>query len=238
MKYSYEPKGVLPLELLAGKDALKPLLKVIIDLFALQKIKEYVDLCPDEINGLAMVDEVDGDLLITAPFIVKQISSKGGLHVEHDHIEFNRYITEMVQRGENPARLKCQWHSHVWGQAFFSGEDIDTIRGYLCDYMIGLVMNKRGEYKCRLDIFKPLYFGFDVKLFVRISNAQEHIMKACQKDIDEKVSYSFLRKVESKLWPQKEKSHGFSIPASEIVVSAENLLEPEKESNDERNSSQ
>lgn len=233
MKYYEEPKETPCIHMLLGHNALKSPPRVIIDFYAFQKIKMYIDLCPDEINGLAMVDEMGGDLLITAPFILKQFSAREGLHVEHNHLEFNRCVTEMVKRNEDPARIKCQWHSHAWIGAFFSGEDIDTLRGYSCDYMISLVMNKRGEHKCRLDIFRPLCFGFDVKLFVRIPKAHEGLLKACQEDIDAKVSYSFLSKAAEKLWPAKGEPSKYFYAPSEIMVGVQNLLEPKKEGSDE-----
>jgi len=187
--YGDDRKGYYSLDhaytgrVLDESDSLSPSHRAIMDLSVFQKIKCFVDLCDDEINGFGRVERISNDFFITDPFILKQTTIAGGMHVETDDMALNKFIYELVKKGEDHSKIKFQWHSHVNSSAFFSAEDKSTITGYMNDFMISFVINKRGEYECRLDLFQPFYVGLKVPLLISLPLVPEETKKNCTDDI-------------------------------------------------------
>jgi len=72
-------------------------------------------------------------------------------------------------------------------QAFFSSIDTGNIDNYNSDWMVSLVVNKRGDYQVRLDIFKPFRISnIPVKILVDIPTNLDLIV-ACQADVQQHV---------------------------------------------------
>ena len=168
------------ISLLDSIKALRDPPKVFITLEAITKIKCFVHLASGEINGLGRVEKRKNDLVVVDSFILKQKVSRGD--AETDPVALNRFVAEY----EDPSKLNFQWHSHVNMRAEFSSTDTDTIKEYPNDFMISLVINKQGEYSCRLDLYKPFYVGFEVPLLV-ILPVEEKLLKYCQKRMDEEI---------------------------------------------------
>jgi len=166
--------------LLDNTKALRDPPKVFITLEAITKIKCFVHLASGEINGLGRVEKRKNDLVIVDSFILKQKVSRGS--AETDPVALSRFVAEY----EDPSKLNFQWHSHVNMKTEFSPTDTDTIEEYPNDFMISLVMNKQGEYSCRLDLYRPFYVGFEVPLLV-ILPIEEKLLKYCQKRMDEEI---------------------------------------------------
>jgi len=173
-------------------DSLSPLHRVIMDISVFQKIKCFVDLCDDEINGFGKVERVKNDFFITNAFILKQTAIAGGMQVETDKKALNRFIYELVKKGEDHSKIKFQWHSHVNASAFFSTEDKSTIAGYMNDFMISFVINKRGEYECRLDLFQPFYVSLKVPLLISLPLVPKETKKNCADNIKRLVKIKVL----------------------------------------------
>lgn len=173
-------KGDGQISLLADSEMLKKPPQVFITLAALKKIQCFVRLAQGEINGLGLVERWGDDFLITDAFILKQKATPGG--VETDPMALNSFVAEC----EAPSKLKFQWHSHGNGGVGFSLMDIETIEGYTSDFMISLVLNKQGRYRCRLDLYQPFYLGFEVPLLV-IVPLEEELLNFCRQEIDQKV---------------------------------------------------
>ncbi len=151
--------------------------RVVISFDAFQKMMFFVDSCPYEISGFGIVEESGSTLSIKEVFLVKQSTSSQGLHVETDQKAFNEFVGRLAKNGGDPGKLKFQWHSHANSRVFFSCEDVDTIRAYLCDYMISCVLNKKGEHRCRIDIFKPLKVSLDSPLHIQLPEVSDDLKK-------------------------------------------------------------
>jgi|GEM_PF-1918739 len=124
-----------------------------------QKLMAYVQLCPIEVNGFGYVDQLpDGALYISDVFILEQVATAGD--VTMDERALAMFASDLMRRGGNPSRVFFQWHSHVGGQAYFSGTDTANIERWQGDIQISFVTNHRGEYSCRLDTYTRLD-GFD-----------------------------------------------------------------------------
>ncbi|MDO8558088.1 MAG: hypothetical protein Q7S09_02785 [bacterium] len=161
--------------------------RAVITLEALQKIKCYVDLMPLEINGFGIVEVEGSTLYITNPFILDQRVSGG--HAETDSMAYNCLVSRMIREGKDPSHIRLQWHSHVSMPAYFSHTDLGTIADYegYYDWMVSLVLNKQGDYRCRLDVYRPLRIALALPLFVRMNVADETLTEQCRDDINQHV---------------------------------------------------
>lgn len=197
--------------------------RVIIDQQTFAKLKRFVDLCEAEISGLGIIERQGNDFIIKDVYVLKQHTVIDGLHVELDPQAFNLFIYELAKNGGDTAGIKFQWHSHADAPAFFSPEDINTIAGYMNDYMISLVINKRGEYQCRLDLFKPFQLSLTTSLLVRVPPLDAAAAVKCQEDIDRNVikTKSLLNLDRSKLASDIDEP-------SAILVGAQQVIEKEE----------
>ena len=189
------------------EDLVKPLL--VIPEVIWKKLMSYVLSCPVEIQGFGTVTaQPHGQLVIDQVFILEQTASEVG--VDADQFDLSRFIFEMTRRGDNPGRIKFQWHSHVNTEAFFSATDVGNIESWQGDWLISLVANKRGEFNCRLDVLRPIRIG--VKLNpVFTSPISEELMQSATLEISQKVkqrSFGFRRAVRT---GQSEGSQFFGI---------------------------
>lgn len=154
--------------------------RVLITLEAIKKIKAFVNLVSGEINGLGLVERRGNNFVITDAFILKQKVSQASAEI--NPLALNQYVGEC----KDPSKLKFQWHSHGEGSVFFSSTDVSTIARWLGDFIISMVVNKKGDYLCRLDLFKPFYLGLKVPLWVIIP-VEEELISQCKKEIEAKV---------------------------------------------------
>lgn len=127
-----------------------------------KRIQAYVRSCEIEIQGFGTVSvEADGTIVVDDVFILDQYATAAS--VEADQLALSRHTFEMMQRGDDPGRIKFQWHSHVAMQAYFSSTDTANIESWPGDWLISLVTNIRGQFACRMDIFTPLRVGFELQ---------------------------------------------------------------------------
>ncbi|MCK5320150.1 hypothetical protein KAJ61_02045 [Candidatus Parcubacteria bacterium] len=174
-------------KLLDISETIRPFPKIYIPLMILQKIQCYVDLCTHEVNGIGNVECRGNDFWVSDVIILKQKATER--NVEIDPKALNKYVYDLVVQGKDPSTLKFQWHSHVDMPTFFSPEDIDTIAGYMNDFMISFVINKAGDYRCRLDLFKPFHLAIEVPVYVVAPPLQTKLISECQDEIKQKVIF-------------------------------------------------
>jgi proteasome lid subunit RPN8/RPN11 len=121
----------------------------------------YIMACPVEINGFGFVRTENRQVVyIEDVFILDQIASAAD--VETDPTALDRFILELIRAGGNPGDIKFQWHSHVQMDTFFSVTDRLNVENWQGDWLISLVANQRGEFKCRFDFLRPVRTGFEV----------------------------------------------------------------------------
>ena len=186
-KNGNEDAGIVNLKVLGGSQAPFPLPRVFISQEAIQRIKCFVDLCEYEINGFGFVERNGNDFVITDVFLIKQYTCTSGVHVETDSRALNKFVRELVQNNGDASKMRLQWHSHAWSSVFFSDEDVETIGNYMNDFMISLVMNKYGEYRCRLDLFKPFNLSLEVPLLVYINPLPDAFVRCCEEEMKQNV---------------------------------------------------
>lgn len=207
-----------------GSDAVMTQPKVFLPVREAKKIWAWTLSVPGEINGLGLVERRKNNFWVTEVLILKERVSHGRATI--DPLAFNEYVSEC----EDPSKIRMQWHSHGDISAdFFSQKDIsDTIAKWTGEYLISLLVNKRGEYRCRLDIFEPIYLGFEIPLLVTVP-VEKEILDFCREEIKEKVAplgHGFIGKARQLFrqkpgagWNQEEEP--LAIPFDNFRFSAE-----------------
>lgn len=160
--------------------------RILITLTAYQKLFAYVAASPiHEVLGLGTVERMRNDFLITDVFTLKQTVTPAS--ADMDDGALHHLIYEIVRAGRSPKELMLQWHSHVNMPAYYSPKDLGLIAAYQCDAMISLVVNRRGEYHCRLDLYQPVRIGFAARLHVLIPPPDSEMLERCRADIARNV---------------------------------------------------
>lgn len=139
-----------------------------VDPHAWAKIMMYAELCPLEVNGFAYLKVITpNDLLLASSadvFITDQVVTPGSADVHGSTVAFA--VDQAVRAGRG-SELHLQWHSHVNMDAYCSDTDMATIDAYGkagVQWMVSVVVNKRGKYVARLDVFAPLRVGVEVQV--------------------------------------------------------------------------
>jgi proteasome lid subunit RPN8/RPN11 len=117
-----------------------------------QKMMAYILNCAYEINGFGFVSVTRDVITIEDVFILPQVATAGS--VETDAKALQDFDDELRQSG-NGGSMRFQWHSHVKMPAFFSNDDLEVIRAWPGDWLISLVANQYGQFRCQLDFRKP-----------------------------------------------------------------------------------
>lgn len=117
------------------------------------KIMHMIWECDTEVNGLARVERVGNRYHINDVAVLKQYVSGG--YAEHDT---DALLDFMLEQGEDAPNWVCQWHSHVNMGVFWSSQDEEAVAamGDTAEWTISIVFNKKQDYKCRIDLFKPI----------------------------------------------------------------------------------
>lgn len=151
---------------------------------AWQKMMAYVQACPTEINGFGYIERAGNTFFLDEVFILDQVVTMGSADVREEALL--QHLCELTSAGEDAGKMRFQWHSHVNMDVYFSKTDRDTIENYAGDWMISLVANKFGEYKVRLDVFKPFRVWTPVDVTIRAA-IDPDTASSCQQEIRDKV---------------------------------------------------
>lgn len=149
------------------------------------KLKHYVRACKTEVHGYGNfgLDE-DNDLIIKELFpIPEQIAS--GAEVETSEAAMYEMIKSPYSR-----RCNFQWHSHVDFAAFWSHQDelcISQLLQTRITSLLSIVMNKKGEYKCRLDVKAPMHIQVPMHTRFIMPSIGLKDMEKIEKELDAKL---------------------------------------------------
>jgi hypothetical protein len=164
---------------------IRPVLFVPVNVW--QKMMAFVDACPEEVNGFGYLEQYsENALLLTDVFILEQFVTPASANCSAETI--GRHLTQMMRDGEDLAKMRFQWHSHVNGSVYYSSIDTNAIdSSYLnAPWMISMVLNKLGEHVCRIDFFKN--FRLSLGMEVRIVTVRDRELEAfARQEIVEKV---------------------------------------------------
>lgn len=161
-------------------------MKVIITPEAKQRLDLYVAAVDGEISGLGSVMVLKGNMYIADIFLLRQESSSSETELNAGAV--SELLNELIAAGEPVEMLKLHWHSHANMSAFWSGQDDKTAEGFANGWMLSLVINKKGEYKCRLDVYEPVHLLMDnITMEVGLPAADVALVAEVAAEVKEKV---------------------------------------------------
>jgi len=127
--------------------------QLVIPIEVWQKMMAYVINCPTEVNGFGILELNDyNQFTLVDVFITDQVASAGDVQV--DPLVVSQAMSEVMGLGYQSKQMSFQWHSHVKMQARFSTTDTENIDNWPGNRLISLVVNKFGEFECRLDLYQ------------------------------------------------------------------------------------
>ena len=188
-------------------------IKISIHEKVIKSIKAYIKVCPKEISGYGEVRKIKDptllhcDLEITKLFpLPKQVCSGTytgiGTSTEKPVLfdDFEAYVEENIPtdptwtRGQllkKKNKFAFWWHSHVDMGAFWSGTDEANCNEWSrSDVLVSMVMNKKSEYKLRVDTYTPFrhtYEGEDLEIIVIPEDDTEFLIPF-KAEVEAKVS--------------------------------------------------
>lgn len=111
---------------------------------------------PNEVTGIGLIEITDMEVLkVKKIFLPRQQTCPG--FCDFVDGELNRILFEVMQEDPQLAKMLCfRWHSHAEGAVFWSMRDEQDIRTWKGTWVANLVVNTRGDYLARLDVFDPL----------------------------------------------------------------------------------
>ena len=150
---------------------------------AYQKIKFYTLEAEGEISGLGKSKILDKDtILITDIIILEQTNSSASTDLDEEAMA--KFLNQKMKNNEEIADWNVWWHSHADMNVFWSLTDDDTIENTTGgSYLISIVINKRMEALCRLDMFKPIRLSCQLPISKsngRPKEIKQYLKKICQ----------------------------------------------------------
>lgn len=108
--------------------------------------------CETEVNGFGYIKLFPGGIFrVQKVFILDQVATTWSVDTVDSAL--HAHLAEMHQQGISPELLRFQWHSHCDAPAYFSETDEANIERWPGDWLVSLVLNRRGETLCRFDQF-------------------------------------------------------------------------------------
>jgi hypothetical protein len=150
----------------------------------------YIAVCNTEISGFGLIDRLPGGILrVTKLYLPEQVCSGSDTEVSLEHL--STVFAQVAADGHDTAKLRLWWHSHVDMGVFWSSTD-DTTAKDLAEngggWFLSIVGNKRGEYKCRLDMNTPFRILWDNIPVSVVVDQTDAFLAAIQVEVAEKVS--------------------------------------------------
>jgi len=162
---------------------------------AFKKLFTYPKLVSGEIGGLGIV-RTNGKSEFTIHDILLFEQDVSGTHTELDESSVAKLIMQMMDEKKDPSELKLWWHSHANMKAYWSGTDHGTCDkfGLTAPWYVSIVVNKEGNYRMRLDVFKPFRLTIDSLTLEVVEDADDPFVDELRKEVAEKVSERFGRR--------------------------------------------
>lgn len=181
-------------------------MKLIIPKSIEQKLHQYVRAVTTEIAGMGKISITqNGDAIVEDIAIYDQEVTGGTADLSPEALA--GFLTDLVQRGENPAHWKLWWHSHADMAAFFSSRDTDTMESSTeFDMLISLVVNRKRDRKARFDMHRPFRVNSDVT--IEIQGESDDVPEDIAAEVAAKVKvHSFLDRTRNSGYPDVAPHH-------------------------------
>ena len=128
-------------------------LRVRIDADAMERIWHWTDLAAGEFSCLGTVTE---DMLVGGVQLFDQICTAASTELDQDA------LAKFLVTHPAPETVRAWCHSHARLGVFWSQQDEACIEGLANDScLISIVVNKKREFKARIDVWQPFRLTFD-----------------------------------------------------------------------------
>ncbi len=124
----------------------------------LQQMHYYAQLCaPHEVTGIGTIRASPDQRKLQVIEIFLPSQQVTPEHSQFEEGALNSIIYKLIQRDpERAEELRFRWHSHGESPTFWSPEDLRDIEAWESDWVVNMVINLKGEFLARLDLFRPL----------------------------------------------------------------------------------
>lgn len=134
--------------------------RVLIDAEAMERIWQWTALASGEFSCLAMTSD---ELLVHDVELFDQVCTSASTELDQ------QALAKFLCQHRAPEQVRAWVHSHGALGVFWSDQDEECIAGLANEsFLVSIVVNKRHEVRCRLDLFAPVRLTLDeVELEVR-----------------------------------------------------------------------
>jgi len=148
-------------------EAVAPPPRLVLELDVFLRLECYFRSTDKEFQVLGFVEAHDNSFVVGDLVVPKH--SSGAAYTEIDQNAFPALLDELEKAGKDIEKLRLQIHSHGDLPAYFSPEDVNTIRtAYACDWMISFVGNRACDWYARLDVFEPISLSIALPIFISL----------------------------------------------------------------------
>lgn len=159
--------------------------QVWIDLAAHEKLWAWTRMAKGEVSMLGLVEDAPGGPAITDLFLLKQSCTAAS--TDMDQADVARLLFDLGAAGID-GQLRGWVHSHATMDVFWSKTDDDCIQGLAGDpYTVSVVVNKRGDVRARIDVFRPVRFTVD-EVPVKLRVPELGLEEQCRAEFMAKVN--------------------------------------------------
>jgi proteasome lid subunit RPN8/RPN11 len=151
---------------------------------ALAKLLLYADRCPAEIGGLGYVVWQGGDLLVSDLFILPQKVSVSDTELDPDALF--TLLERVAQANRDVASVRLWWHSHGDMDLLWSATDCATIENLPGDFWVAILVNRKGQVRCRLDAFRSGRETWELPL-EEVPEEEEVDLEALRSGIEQEI---------------------------------------------------
>jgi len=156
----------------AGRNTLVQVPTLVLSAQGWAELREMAEAAAGEVTVFGVVDAVDGELRVGELMIPNQTCSSAGTVVEAQDLA--DFLDEMLAKGVALDRLRLWAHSHADMSVFWSETDVQAITTAFAqaDWVVALVINRRGEARASLRLNRPIVAWFDdIPVQVRLPHA-------------------------------------------------------------------
>lgn len=159
--------------------------QVFIDLVAQEKLWAWTRMAKGEVSMLGLVEDTPEGPAITDLFLMRQTCTAAS--TDMDRADVARLLFDLGAAGIE-GQLRAWVHSHASMDVFWSKTDDDCIEGLAADpYCVSLVVNKRGDMRARVDLFRPVRVVID-EVPVKLRTPDLGLVDLCRAEFMAKVN--------------------------------------------------
>lgn len=163
-----------------------------IDPVVMKRINYYTQAASGEVSGLGIITiDEKGRHIVSKVYLLEQESTAGDTELKPEAI--SKLMVDMMKDNEDPGKLKFWWHSHANMGVFWSGTDDTCAETLSKEFAFSLVVNKAGDKRCRLDLYKPFRITFDGVKTEVLAPEDTALKEECEKEVKEKVKAPYER---------------------------------------------